>query len=136
MPVSNYVYVSVYVFVCLSDFVCVCVCVCVCVMGYISLCAPVEADVFWGWVQGMQGVGRSKNRTTKRFTVQKAHIRRRHQSKALQGENVSFQSKTCPHFLAVTFAGTAALVSATWSVWLFSSWGSESRCRFSSELLS
>ena len=70
---------------CLCVYLTLCVCVCVCVMRCISLCAPVEADVSWGWVQGMQGVGRSKNRTTKRFTVQKAHIRRRHQSKALQG---------------------------------------------------
>lgn len=80
----------------------------VCVIKCISLCAPVEADVSWGWVRGMQGVGRSKNRTIKKFTIQKAHVRSKHQSKALQEENARFQSETCLHFLAVTFAGTTA----------------------------
>ena len=135
MPVSRYVYESVYVFVCVSDFVCVCMCVCVCDEVYISVC-PCRGRRVLGVGARHAGCGQKQKQNHKEIHRSKAHIRRRHQSKALQGENVGFQSKTCPHFLAVTFAGTAALVSATWSVWLFSSWGSESGCRFSSELLS
>ena len=75
-------YMRVSMCLCVYLTLCVCVCVCVCVMRCISLCAPVEADVSWGWVQGMQGVGRSKNRTTKRLTVQRliseGDIRARH----------------------------------------------------------
>ena len=131
--VGMYMRVSMCLCVCLA----LCMCVCVCVIRCISLCAPVEADVSWGWVHGMQGVARSKNRTIKKFTVQKAHVRSGHQSKALQEENARFQSKTCLSFSCCDICcNHSPGSSATWSVWFFSSRGSESRCGLSSELLS
>ena len=91
-----------------STCLCVYLTLCVCVIKCVSLCAPVEVDVSWGWVHVMQGVSRSKNRTIKKFTIQKAHVRSKHQSKVLQEENARFRSETCLHFLAVTFAETTA----------------------------
>ena len=130
--VTMYMRVSMCLCVYLTLCVCVCVCVCVCDGVYISVC-PCRGRRVLGVGARHAGCGQKQKQNHKEIHRSKGSYQK---ETSEQGKNVGFQSKTCPHFLAVTFAGTAALVSATWSVWLFSSWGSESRCRFSSELLS